>query len=223
MAAIDLNADLGEGMSEDAELTAQVTSANVACGFHAGDVETMAVTVRRAREHRVAVGAHPSYRDRENFGRSPMNPSPAALQADLEAQLTALAEVAVGAMVEVRYLKPHGALYNRIAIDPEQAEVVARVVAAAGLPLVGLPHSAIEAAADRLGVRFVREAFADRGYLPDGRLAPRGEVRARTEGAARPGDQHRARAVQIADRGEDLVRHVGRAGIEPLGPVQRDR
>jgi len=175
MAAIDLNADLGEGMSEDAELTAQVTSANVACGFHAGDVETMAVTVRRAREHRVAVGAHPSYRDRENFGRSPMNPSPAALQADLEAQLTALAEVAVGAMVEVRYLKPHGALYNRIAIDPEQAEVVARVVAAAGLPLVGLPHSAIEAAADRLGVRFVREAFADRGYLPDGRLAPRGE------------------------------------------------
>ena len=81
MAAIDLNADLGEGMSEDAELTAQVTSANVACGFHAGDVETMAVTVRRAREHRVAVGAHPSYRDRENFGRSPMNPSPDALQA----------------------------------------------------------------------------------------------------------------------------------------------
>ena len=127
MAAIDLNADLGEGMSEDAELTAQVTSANVACGFHAGDVETMAVTVRRAREHRVAVGAHPSYRDRENFGRSPMNPSPDALQADLEAQLSALAEVAVGAMVEVRYLKPHGALYNRIAIDPEQAEEVARV------------------------------------------------------------------------------------------------
>lgn len=175
MAAIDLNADLGEGMSEDADLIAQVTSANVACGFHAGDATTMAATLRRAREHEVVVGAHPSYRDRENFGRTPMSPSPSALRADLEQQLAALVEAAVGASVSVRYLKPHGALYNRIALDPAQAEVVAQVAAAADLPLVGLPHSAVEAAADRLGVRFVREAFADRGYLSDGRLAPRGE------------------------------------------------
>jgi len=194
MAAIDLNADLGEGMSEDAELLAQVTSANVACGFHAGDAETMLATVRGARESGVAVGAHPSYRDRENFGRSPMNPSPAELQADLEAQLAALAEAAVGSMVEVRYLKPHGALYNRIAIDPGQAGIVARVAAAAELPLVGLPGSAIESAAERHGVRFVREAFADRGYLPDGRLAPRGEPGAVLSNA----DDVARRAVRLA-------------------------
>lgn len=197
MASVDLNADLGEGVGDDAAIFPLVSSANIACGFHAGDATTMAASLRLAREHAVSVGAHPSYRDRENFGRAPMEIGPDALRADLEEQLTALAEAAVGAMVELSYLKPHGALYNRIAIDDAQADVVARVAADADLPLLGLPESAIERAAERRGVRFVREAFADRGYLPDGTLAPRDAA----GGVLHDTDLVAARAVRIATEG----------------------
>src|SRR5690606_26590042 len=125
MAMLDLNADLGEGMGDDSAMLRVVTSANVACGFHAGDADTMRTTLVRAAEHGVAVGAHPSYRDREGFGRRRMDPSPGVLRADLEAQLAAILEA--GNRAAIRYLKPHGALYNRIVDDEAQAEVVVRV------------------------------------------------------------------------------------------------
>lgn len=171
MAAIDLNADLGEGIGDDEAMLAVVTSVNIACGGHAGDERSMREVARLAAVRGVTIGAHPSYPDREGFGRRAMDPEPAQLRADLEEQVAAL--IGAAGRPAVRYLKPHGALYNRIVVDNSQAAAVAQVAADAGLPLLGLRGSAIERAAGRAGVRFVAEAFADRGYLPDGSLAPR--------------------------------------------------
>ncbi len=177
---IDLNSDLGESfgawrMGDDAAMLPLVTSANLACGFHAGDPATMLDGVRLAAEHGVAIGAHPSYRDLAGFGRRAMDVAERDLHADVLYQVSALAGIAASAGTRVRYVKPHGALYNRIAVDPGQARAVARAAADAGLPLLGPAGSAIEEAAAEVGVHFVREAFADRAYLPDGRLAPRTE------------------------------------------------
>lgn len=173
MPAIDLNSDLGEGVGDDAAVFGIVTSANVACGFHAGDESTMLASARLAHAHRVSLGAHPSYRDREGFGRRETEIAADALIADILDQVSALSAAAATAGTKVRYLKPHGALYNRIAVDPVQADAVARAAREAGLPLLGLAGTAIHTAADRLGVSFYLEAFADRAYLPDGTLAPR--------------------------------------------------
>ena len=181
--SIDLNCDLGETVggrptADDAALFEVVTSASVACGFHAGDLHSMRESCRRAAGLGAAVGAHVSYRDREGFGRRPMDVAGEDLLRDLTEQIAALADAAADADTRVSYVKPHGALYNRIAVDAEHAEVVVAAARAAGLPLLGLPGSAVEAAATRGGVEFFREAFPDRGYLSDGTLAPRG-----TEGA----------------------------------------
>ncbi len=178
MPSIDLNSDLGESfgawrMGDDAALFGIVSSANVACGFHAGDGTTMLASARLAAQHGVTVGAHPSYRDLAGFGRRAMDVDPDELHAEVLYQVSALQGVARVAGVEVRYLKPHGALYNRIAVDEGQADAVARVAADTGLPILGPPGSAIERAAEERGVRFVREGFADRAYLADGSLAPR--------------------------------------------------
>ena len=173
MSAIDLNSDLGEGVGDDDAMFGIVTSANVACGFHAGDESTMLASARLSHDHRVSLGAHPSYRDREGFGRRETEIDADALIVDILEQVTALHAAAVTAGTEMRYLKPHGALYNRIAVDPVQADAVARAAREAGLPLLGLAGTAIHTAADRLGVSFYLEAFADRAYLPDGTLAPR--------------------------------------------------
>lgn len=173
MRVIDLNSDLGEGVGDDAAMFAIVTSANVAGGFHAGDAATMADSARLAARYGVSIGAHPSYRDREGFGRREQNIDSARLRADLEEQLAALTAHAAAAGTRLRYLKPHGALYNRIVHDPVQADAVARTARDARLPLLGIAGTAIHTAADRLGVEFHREAFADRAYLPDGTLAPR--------------------------------------------------
>ncbi|BDI23775.1 5-oxoprolinase subunit PxpA [Herbiconiux sp. L3-i23] len=174
MPRVDLNCDLGEEVGDDAALFAVVTSANVACGFHAGDAETMRRSCELAARHGVVVGAHPSYRDREGFGRREVEIDAASLTDEVVEQTTALRSAAHGTDVEVRYLKPHGALYNRIVHDERQATAVARAAAQLGLPLLGLAGSAIEAAAAHTDVPFFREAFADRGYLPSGALAPRG-------------------------------------------------
>ncbi len=173
MSVIDLNSDLGEEVGDDAAMFAIVTSANVAGGFHAGDSSTMLGSARLAVEHRVSMGAHPSYRDRDNFGRLEQDIDAIQLRADIEEQLSALRDHAAAAGTHLRYVKPHGALYNRIVHDPVQADVVASAARDAGLPLLGLAHTAIHAAADRHGVAFHSEAFADRAYLPDGTLAPR--------------------------------------------------
>lgn len=187
MAAIDLNSDLGEGVGDDTALFALVTSANVACGGHTGDEASMRASVTLAIDRGVSLGAHPSYRDREGFGRRAMDVSADELHAEVLYQVGALAAIATSAGTRVRYLKPHGALYNRIAVDPVQADAVVRAAKDAGLPLLGLAGTAIHDAAERHGVEFFREAFVDRAYLPDGTLAPRsadGAVIADTAAAA---------------------------------------
>jgi UPF0271 protein len=201
---MDLNSDLGETVdgvptADDDALFALVTSANVACGFHAGDARSMRASCRLAAENGVTLGAHVSYADREGFGRRDLEVSPDRLHADVLVQLRALAAAADEAGVSIRYVKPHGALYNRIVHDRAQADAVASAVAAfsPGLPLLGLPGSRIEAAAAAVGSPFYREAFVDRGYRPDGTLVPRGEAGA----VLTSGDAVADRAVQLARTG----------------------
>ncbi len=180
--SVDLNSDLGESfgawtMGDDAAMLRLVTSANVACGFHGGDPSTMRATCSLAAENGVTVGAHVSYRDLAGFGRRSMAVPPAELRDEVTYQLAALAGVARVAGTAVRYVKPHGALYNRIVDDEEQAAAVVEAVAAfdPGLPLLGLTGSAVERAALARDLLFVGEAFVDRGYRADGTLVPRSQ------------------------------------------------
>jgi UPF0271 protein len=180
MRTIDLNCDLGESfgawtMGDETAMLDVVSSANVACGFHGGDPATMLATCRAARDRGVVIGAHVSYRDLAGFGRRFVDATESEVHADVLYQLSALAGVAASVGAEVRYLKPHGALYNRIVTDPVHATAVADAVASypADLPVLGLAGSAIEQACEQRGVTFVREAFIDRAYLADGSLVPR--------------------------------------------------
>ncbi|MFJ4921802.1 LamB/YcsF family protein [Streptomyces sp. NPDC088725] len=180
--AIDLNADLGEGfgrwrLTEDEQLLSVVTSANVACGFHAGDPATMRRVCAWAAERGVRIGAQVSYRDLAGFGRRSMDVPPDELAAEVAYQIGALQVFARAAGAEVAYVKPHGALYNRIVHDDEQAEAVVQGVRLAGgrLPVLGLPGSRAHAAAGRAGLPVVTEAFGDRAYTARGTLVPRGE------------------------------------------------
>jgi UPF0271 protein len=179
---VDLNADLGEGfgvwrLGEDEQLLEVITSANVACGFHAGDPTTMRRVCAAAVDRGVAIGAQVGYRDLVGFGRRRIEIEPEDLAADVLYQLGALEACARAAGSRIRYVKPHGALYNTAADDRGQAEAVAVAVAAfdPSLPLLALPGSAMEDAAHAAGLPFVPEAFADRAYLPSGRLVPRAE------------------------------------------------
>jgi 5-oxoprolinase (ATP-hydrolysing) subunit A len=181
-ANVDLNSDLGEGygrwtLGDDAALLDVVTSANVACGFHAGDPATIDRTVRTAVERGVRVGAQVSYPDLAGFGRREMDVAPDDLTADVLYQLGALEAFARAAGSRVRYVKPHGALYNRIARDPVQAAAVVEAIRRydPSLPLLTLPGSAAMAAAREAGVAAVAEGFADRAYTAEGRLVSRRE------------------------------------------------
>jgi UPF0271 protein len=171
---IDLNADVGEGCGDDDALLGVVSSANVACGFHAGDATIMRATCERAVERGVAIGAHVGYRDAEGFGRRELGVAPSVLHDETLCQLGALAPCAGAAGGAVRHVKPHGALYHRCATDPEAAEAVVAAVRAfdPALRLVGPPGSALVLAAGAMGVG---EAFADRAYRADGSLVPRTE------------------------------------------------
>ncbi|GAA3337721.1 5-oxoprolinase subunit PxpA [Curtobacterium pusillum] len=180
MTTIDLNSDLGEGfgawsMGDDGAMLDVVSSANVACGFHAGDPTIMLTTCRSAAERGVAVGAHVAYRDLVGFGRRPVHVTPDELYADVVHQLGALIATARVAGTAVTYVKPHGALYNTACADPVQAEAVTRAVADIDptLAVLALPGSELLLAAERHGLRAVGEAFADRAYEPDGSLVPR--------------------------------------------------
>jgi UPF0271 protein len=175
MAAIDLNADLGEGELTDPDLLGIVTSCSVACGGHAGDAGSMAATVRLALENGVAIGAHPSYPDRDGFGRRHRFTEGTALHDSLATQVQALESVAADLGARLVHLKPHGALYGDAAQDPGLADIVARVTAEARgkLRLFGPPASELEAAAARYGLRFIREGFVDRAYTKQARLVPR--------------------------------------------------
>ncbi|HET6626048.1 MAG TPA: 5-oxoprolinase subunit PxpA [Nocardioidaceae bacterium] len=170
---IDLNADLGEGVTDDAGLLEVVTSANVACGYHAGDEETMRRVCERAAGRGVAVGAQVSYDDRENFGRVARDVPFDVLREQVADQVATLARIAASAGTRVSYLKPHGALYNRVVHDEEQARAV--LAGAGDLPVLGLPPSVFLRLAAEAGLTIFREGFPDRGYTDEGTLLPRGE------------------------------------------------
>jgi len=178
-AAIDINSDLGEGfgqwtMSDDVAMLDIVTSANIACGFHAGDPSTMRKVCEAAVARGVTIGAHVSYPDLAGFGRRYIDIDPGELRDAVSYQLGALAGFAAAAGTYVCYVKPHGALYNTIVRHEVQAQAVIDGVACiADLPIVGLAGSAVLRLAAEAGLRPVTEAFVDRAYNPDGTLVPR--------------------------------------------------
>jgi UPF0271 protein len=201
---MDLNADLGEGfgiwtLGDDEALLDVVTSANVACGFHAGDPSIMRRVCATAAERGVSIGAQVSYRDLAGFGRRFLDVAPGELAADVLYQIGALDACARAAGSAVSYVKPHGALYNAVVTHAEQAAAVVDGVRAFGeLPVLGLPGSALLDAATAAGLPTVAEAFADRGYTPEGRLVPRGRPDALLADTAAVVD----RAVRLALHGE---------------------
>ncbi|SEQ11770.1 UPF0271 protein [Rosenbergiella nectarea] len=178
MRHIDLNADLGEGSPHDAELLTLVSSANIACGYHAGDADTMLASVREAIRNKVAVGAHPSFPDRENFGRTAMTLPPETLYAQTLYQVGALRAMTQAHGVLLHHVKPHGMLYNQAARDPLMADAIAKAVFALdpALILVGLAGSELIRAAEYHGLSTRQEVFADRGYQADGTLVPRAQI-----------------------------------------------
>jgi len=201
---IDLNADVGESLGplttgDDAAILRLVSSASVACGFHAGDASTARRTCLSAARSGVAVGAHVSYRDRAGFGRRFIDVDPAELVDEVIYQIGALQAVAAAAGTLVRYVKPHGALYNAIAHHRTQARAVAEAVRTVDreLPILVLPGTVIEEEAREAGLRPVPEAFADRAYQPDGTLVPRSRPGAVITDPARVA----ARVVRLATTG----------------------
>ena len=222
---VDLNADLGEEVTDDAALLAVVTSANVACGYHAGNRAIMRAVCDGAARRGVSVGAQVSYADREGFGRVPLDVPHDVLRDQVADQVGTLDEVAAAAGVSVRYLKPHGALYHRVLDDEEQA---AAVLAGSGdLPVLTMTGLLADLAA-AAGRRVLREGFPDRGYGADGRLLPRSEPGALVDGE----DQVAANAVRLA-AGVDSVcvhgdspgavahAHAVRRALEAAGYVLR--
>lgn len=183
MTAIDLNSDLGESygawaMGDDKAMLAIVSSANVACGFHAGDPVGILKTVRAAAEKGVSIGAHVSYPDRVGFGRRDMDVTAEELIADVIYQIGALKGIAAAAGTTVGYVKPHGALYNRIANDARQGQAVIDGIKGVdpSLVLMGLAGAPILDLARNSGLKVVAEAFADRAYTPQGQLVSRREA-----------------------------------------------
>jgi UPF0271 protein len=203
VARIDLNADLGEGVTDDAGLLAVVTSANVACGYHAGDVETMTAVCEEAARRGVVVGAQVSYDDREGFGRRDLDVPYAQLRDQVATQVEVLDDVAHQAGTAVAYVKPHGALYHRAGRDPEQARAV--LDGSGSLPVLGLPDALLLELARAAGRTVWREGFPDRGYLGErsgegigyGGLVPRGEEGDLVEDP----DEVGRRAVALAESG----------------------
>jgi len=177
---VDLNADLGEGGPHDRELLALVSSANISCGVHAGDPDTMAAAVRQALACGVRLGAHPSFPDREHAGRSPMQMPFAQLRNHLLYQLGAIDALIRAQGGRLTHVKPHGALYNQAAEDRQLAEDLVLIVQEfdASLALVGLAGGELLYAARQVGMRFLAEAFADRRYNSTGTLLPRSDARA---------------------------------------------
>lgn len=204
MYVIDLNSDIGESfgsytMGDDAAVMKSITSANVACGFHAGDPLVLKTTVELCSKMNVAVGAHPGYPDLSGFGRRNMACTPDEVYSDCLYQIGAVAAFCHANGLGLQHVKPHGAMYNQAAKSPELANAIAAAIKDAGgdLILMGLANSEFERAAAEKGVLFSAEAFADRAYMPDGSLVPRskpGSVIHDPEQAAR-------RVVRMATEG----------------------
>ncbi len=245
MTCIDLNSDLGESfgawpMGQDEMLMTSITSANVACGFHAGDPSIMRRTIALAVQYGVAIGAHPGFPDLVGFGRRELQASPQEVEDFVLYQVSALAGMAAAAGVRLQHVKAHGALYNMAARDRELAAAIARGAAAVDRTLVffGLPNSELLRAGESAGLKVAAEVFADRAYEPDGSLASRrkdgsvlhdsAEVVARAIRMARSGEVVatdgsviRLKADTICVHGDtpgaaDLARKV-RAGLETAG------
>lgn len=206
---VDLNSDLGESfgpwhMGDDEAMMDVVTSVNVACGGHAGDPTTMALTVRAARERGLGIGAHPGFPDKEGFGRRTIPMSTAEVERLVASQVGALAGIAALEGADLRHVKAHGALANLAAREDDVADAVARAVRAVDerLVLLAIAGTALERAAERVGLPVAREGFADRAYTDDGQLAPRGQPGAVLDDA----DEAAERAVAMAEgRGLPLL------------------
>lgn len=230
---VDLNADVGEGMGDDAALLDIVTSANIACGLHAGDARTMADTVALCLRRGVAIGAHPSFDDREGFGRRDMSIAPEAARALVLRQIEAVATIAAAAGARLKHVKPHGAMYNMAARDPVLAGAIAEAVREfdSNLLLVGLAGSALMVAGESAGLRVASEAFADRAYRKDGTLVPRSQPGALIEDAdlavARALDMVRTAAVRsidgamVAVRAQTICVHGDTPGAAAMAGVLR--
>jgi UPF0271 protein len=221
---IDLNCDLGEGGLQDAELMPLITSANIACGAHAGDPAAMAASLRLARRHGVQVGAHPGFPDRQNFGRTELPFDDERIWQDCVYQVGALLGLARGVGVSVGYVKPHGALYNLSGRDRRFAASVVRAVKVFGLAIMGLPRSELQKEAEAQGLPFIAEGFADRRYHADGSLVPRTMANALIhdpiEAAAQAQELIRNHGVQSIcvhgdnPRAVEFVRHLRKCLLE---------
>ena len=183
MKKIDLNADIAEGFPFDESLLKLLSSANIACGLHAGGAKEMQSAVRFAKENQVRIGAHPGFPDRENFGRTQMDLPEQELIAHLRYQLGALKAICDGEGTEISYVKPHGALYNQAAKDEKLARLVAQTIYQfdPSLKLMGLAGSLMLRVAEEEGLQTISEVFADRHYMPDGSLVPRSQPNAMVE------------------------------------------
>jgi UPF0271 protein len=202
---LDLSADLGEGSPGEDELWPLITSANVACGGHTGDADSMREAARLAKQHGVRLGAHPSYPDRENFGRKSLDINPNALRATLLSQLESLRTFA-----PIEHVKPHGALYNDAHKNCALAEVIIEAMRELdpSLALVAPDRSQMAAAARAAGTRVIREAFADRRYEPDGSLTPRS-----IPGSTLTIEEAAAQAEMLANEGTVIARDGSRIAI----------
>jgi UPF0271 protein len=197
---VDLNADLGEEVTDDAALLAIVTSANVACGYHAGNAEIMRAVCQRAAALGVSVGAQVSYDDREHFGRVARDVDRDVLREQVADQVGTLSSIAGSAGTAVRYVKPHGALYHRVLDDEEQAAAV--LEGSGSLPVLGMPGALLRGA-ERVGRVVLLEGFPDRGYGGDGRLLPRDQPGALVEDV----DAIAAQALALADSVDSVCVH----------------
>src|ERR1700733_1247486 len=240
MAGTDLNADLGEGfgvwrLGDDGAMLGIVTSANVACGFHAGDPAGLLRVCRSAAERGVRIGAQVSYRDLAGFGRRFIDVAAEDLIADVVYQIGALQAIAGASGSSVSYVKPHGALYNTIVTNGEQAADVAEAVHVvdATLPVLGMAGSAFFDEATRLGLPTVAEAFADRAYRPDGRLVSRREpgavlddpsaIAERVVAMVSSGEVTAVDGTQIAVSVESVCVHGDSPGAVQIATAVRDR
>ena len=235
MVRIDLNADVGEAIGDDQGVIPAVSSANVACGFHAGNPAIMRTTVQLSKRHGVAVGAHPSFQDVEGFGRREMHVEAAKLEHLVAYQIRALAGIASEEGVRLSHVKPHGALYNMAARDAGLADAIARAVWTVdpSLVLFGLSGSELISAGERAGLRVASEVFADRGYNPDGTLAPRGapgavltdvaEVARRAVGMATGQAVTAIDGTSVSVRADTICIHGDTPGAAALARAVRER
>lgn len=209
---VDLNSDLGEGAGHDEEILDLVSSANIACGFHAGDPASIYASIQAAHDRGVAVGAHPSFADRESFGRNEMKLEPAELYSLVSYQIGAFQALARAAGAEMNHVKPHGALYNMAARDRPLADLIARAVLAIDpkLILFAPSTSELDLAATEYGLQTASEVFADRNYLADGSLVPRSRSDAFVHDPIEAAD----RVIRILDEGK--VRAVDGVDVDIL-------